>query len=131
MLANEISSVYWGSNKIIPKTFLPFRNIERFCVERLFDTNSNFVDFLEVIIYPTKVIKLNIIELTDIEFKISDANTDKIKKIFKKLVEELVIYSEKSNTDILNELMNYIYDEVSCIEKYKKLLQELEDFLNK
>ena len=117
--------------KIVPKTFLPFRNIERFCVEKLFDTNSNFVDFLEVIIYPTKVINLKIPELTDIEFKISDANTDKIKRIFKKLVDELVIYSEKSDTDILNELMNYIYDEVSCIEKYKKLLQELEDFLNK
>lgn len=117
--------------KIIPKTFLPFRNIERFCVERLFDTESNFTDFLEKIIYPTKVNLLNILELTDDEFRISDANTDKIKKIFKKLLDELVIYSNKSDTDILNEIIKYINDEVCSEVTYKKLLKDLEDFLSK
>lgn len=118
-----------GKFKRIKKTFLPFNNVERFSVEKLFSCN-NFKESIETIIYPKKIVELNITELTDDEFNINNAKTDTIKKIFKKLIEEIAIYSEKENIDVINFIINYIYDEIKDTSvEFKSLKLELKDFL--
>ena len=125
-----ISEANKKPHKIIPKVFLPFNNIERYCIEKLFKCN-NFIIFIEKIIYPTKIKNINIEEINEDEFKVSEVNTDKIKKIFRKLVNELSNYSNKENIDILNKLINYLYEDISNNTNYERFLKYLKAFLDK
>lgn len=123
-----ISSANKKPYKNIKKTFLPFDNFERICVEKLFEC-VKFKEFAENKIYPTKIIQLNINEISDNEFKVRGAKTETIKKIFNKFIEEAIIYTDHTKTDMLNFIIKYIDSEFKTTQKYKSLQRELNNFL--
>jgi ABC-type dipeptide/oligopeptide/nickel transport system ATPase subunit len=125
-----ISDANKGVYKKMHKTFLPFKNIERYISEQLF-ISSKFQSSIEAKIYPTKITNLNIFEINQSNFQVKEANTDKIKKIFKKLIEEISIYSEFENIDVLNFFIEFIYEEHNEQRNQVKLKDDLNYFFTK
>lgn len=115
----------------IEKYFLPFSNIERVCIELLFQ-DSNFKSFIENLIYPKQVNDLNVEELKQGQEapNINELKTEHIKNIFKKLIGEVAKNSGKQEIEVKNLLIDYIFDKYKSDNKFIKFKEDIQNFMS-
>lgn len=114
--------------KKVEKRFLPFSNVERVCVEKIF-VESELLSTLDSLVYPKKISELDIEEFKVDNIDVSQLKTEAIKNIFKKLINETTKYSEKEEIEIRNIIIDMIYKDSKTGSQHERLKEDIETFL--